>query len=170
MSKPIIDVCCGGRMFWFDKKNPKVEFCDKRVVSKMMVGKGRNARAFECKPDTVADFKHIPFEDESFHLVVMDPPHLIQAGEKSYMAQNYGILAKDWKTESHDGFWECKSILKLNGILIFKWNESQITVGEIKKAIGVEPLFGHRSGKISKTHWLCFMKFEAREAQEQEGG
>lgn len=24
--KPIIDVCCGSRMFWFDRKNPKVVF------------------------------------------------------------------------------------------------------------------------------------------------
>lgn len=30
MKKPIIDVCCGSRMFWFDKDNPNVEFCDIR--------------------------------------------------------------------------------------------------------------------------------------------
>ena len=24
--KKIIDVCCGGRAFWFDKNNPDVEF------------------------------------------------------------------------------------------------------------------------------------------------
>lgn len=27
---------------------------------------------------------------------------------------------------------------------------------------GEEPLFGHRSGKQAKTHWLCFMKEEER--------
>lgn len=26
----IIDVACGGKMFWFDKNNPDVVFCDKR--------------------------------------------------------------------------------------------------------------------------------------------
>ena len=26
------------------------------------------------------------------------------------------------------------------------------------KAIGHDPLFGHRSGKNMNTHWLCFMK------------
>lgn len=26
--KPILDVACGSKMFWFDKNNPNVEFCD----------------------------------------------------------------------------------------------------------------------------------------------
>ena len=159
--KRILDACCGGKMFWFDKQNPDVHFCDKRMVESMMVGKGRNARAFECKPDTVADFKRLPFEDNAFHLVVFDPPHLLRAGaETSYMAQKYGILPKDWQTEIHDGFHECMRVLKPNGVLIFKWNEVQITVTEIKTAIGADPLFGHVSGKRSNTHWLCFMKRE----------
>ncbi|TLD86279.1 class I SAM-dependent methyltransferase, partial [Helicobacter sp. MIT 03-1614] len=28
--KPILDVCCGGKMFYADKQNPNVLFCDKR--------------------------------------------------------------------------------------------------------------------------------------------
>jgi len=159
ITKPILDACCGGRTFWFDKQNPLVQFCDKRVVPKIMLGKGRNARAFECNPDTVADFKNLPFADETFYLVVFDPPHLLRAGkEKSFMAQKYGILPWGWKTEIHDGFHECMRVLKLNGILIFKWNEVHITVTEIKKTIGVDPLFGHISGKRLNTHWLCYMK------------
>ena len=166
-TKPILDACCGGRMFWFDKNNPMVEFCDKRVVSKMIVGKDRNARAFECNPDTVADFKNLPFPDESFYLVVFDPPHLKSAGkEKSYMAIKYGILPHEWKTEIRDGFWECMRVLRENGVLIFKWNETQIRVSEIKTAIGADPLFGHISGKKQNTHWLCFMKM-ANPAQTQ---
>jgi len=145
-------------MFWFDKQNPLVDFCDKRMVPKMMVGKGRNARVFECNPDTVADFKSLPFKDGSFHLVVLDSPHLIRAGVKSYMAIKYGILPENWEQEIHDGFHECMRVLKPNGVLIFKWNEVQIPVSEITKAIGVDPLFGHVSGKKSNTHWLCFMK------------
>ena len=30
--KRVIDVACGSKMFWFDKKNPDVEYCDKRTV------------------------------------------------------------------------------------------------------------------------------------------
>ena len=32
MDKRVIDVACGSKMFWFDKKNPDVEFCDNRTV------------------------------------------------------------------------------------------------------------------------------------------
>jgi hypothetical protein len=64
VSKPILDACCGSKMFWFDKQNPNVEFCDIREV---------------------------PLKD-------------------------------------------------------------------VLKAIGAKPLFGHRSGKHNKTHWMCFMK------------
>lgn len=28
--KPILDACCGGRMFYFDKNNPNVLFADIR--------------------------------------------------------------------------------------------------------------------------------------------
>lgn len=28
--KRILDACCGSKMFWFDKNNPDVEFCDIR--------------------------------------------------------------------------------------------------------------------------------------------
>lgn len=41
--------------------------------------------------------------------------------------------------------------------LIFKWNETQIRVSEIL-ALADEQLFGHKSGKPEKTHWITFMK------------
>ena len=46
-------------------------------------------------------------------------------------------------------------VLKPNGTLIFKWNEQQIKLSEILKAIDYKPLFGN---KRSDTHWLVFMK------------
>lgn len=57
-----------------------------------------------------------------------------------------------------DGFDECMRVLKPNGTLVFKWNEYDIPVKDIIKVIGKEPLYGHKSGKQSKTHWMCFMK------------
>lgn len=81
MSKPILDVCCGSRMFWFDKNNPETVFMDKRNFTDILC----DGRTLEVKPDIVADFKNIPFKDNSFYLVVFDPPHLIRAGEKSWL-------------------------------------------------------------------------------------
>lgn len=88
----VLDVCCGGKMFWFDKTNPNVWFCDKRVVEKCSVGKGRHARDFEVRPDFRMDFRKLKLDDESFKMVVFDPPHLKKAGPKSYMGKKYGVL------------------------------------------------------------------------------
>jgi hypothetical protein len=153
--KQILDACCGSRMFWFDKQNPNVEFCDKREVETTEFYPGRY---IEIKPDTVCDFTALPFEDKAFKLVVFDPPHLKQAGETSWLVMKYGKLPKDWPSMIHDGFWECMRVLDDYGILIFKWAEVQIPVSEVIKAIGADPLFGHRVGRLNNTHWMAFMK------------
>jgi len=100
----------------------------------------------------------LPFKDESFYHIVFDPPHLKQSGESSWLIKKYGKLPEDWKPYLKDGFDECWRVLKTNGTLIFKWNEDQILVSEIIKTIGRKPLYGHKSGRRSKTHWLAFMK------------
>lgn len=160
MNKKILDVCCGGRMFWFDKKNPNVLFLDRRVVKPMMVGRGKDARVFSCEPDEVMDFREMKkIADSSYSLVVFDPPHLTSLGNKSYMAQKYGTLDKlTWRDDIRKGFAECFRVLKPTGTLIFKWNESDIPLREILALTPVKPLFGHRSGKAAKTHWVAFMK------------
>lgn len=155
--KPCLDATCGSRMMWFDKNNPLCLFVDKRTVESTNLCDGRK---FEISPDVVADFTNLPFDDESFSLVVFDPPHLIRAGDDSYMATKYGKLPKEWPQVLHDGFAECMRVLKPNGTLIFKWNEYQVPVKDVISAIGEKPLFGHRSGKASKTHWMVFMKVE----------
>ena len=72
--KKIIDVCCGGRAFWFDKNNPDVEFCDIRNEGDIQLCNGQTIR---IAPDTVCDFTNLPFEDNTYYLAVFDPPHLI---------------------------------------------------------------------------------------------
>lgn len=151
MSKPILDVCCGSRMFWFDKNNPETVFMDKRNFTDILC----DGRTLEVKPDIVADFKNIPFKDNSFYLVVFDPPHLIRAGEKSWLRKKYGVLPNDWQNELKQGFDECMRVLKSNGTLVFKWNEEQIKLSEILNCFSQKPLFGH---KRAKTHFLVFMK------------
>lgn len=159
MQKKILDVCCGGRMFWFDKKHPDVLYVDRRTVKPMMVGLGKNARMFSCEPDKIMDFRRLDLPDESFSLVVFDPPHLATLGRKSYMAQKYGVLdPKTWEQDLQKGFSECFRVLKDGGFLIFKWNEVEIPLSKILKLTPQKPLFGHPSGKTQKTHWVCFMK------------
>lgn len=148
----VLDACCGSRMFWFDKQHEDTIFMDKRELSTTL----SDGRKLEVKPDVIADFRNMPFEDNSFYLVVFDPPHLINAGDNSWLVKKYGKLDKDnWETDIKQGFDECMRVLKPNGTLIFKWNEEQIKLGQVLKAINVKPLVGN---KRSKTHWLVFMK------------
>ena len=156
--KIILDACCGGRMFWFDKENPDVLFIDNRVMQPEVVGKGKHSRIRKCLPDKVMDFRNMDLPNESFKLVVFDPPHLF-VGKNSFMAKVYGSLNKNtWKEDLKKGFSECFRVLKDDGILIFKWNESNILLKDILKLTEYKPLFGHPSGKAQKTHWICFIK------------
>lgn len=159
MRKKVLDVCCGGRMFWFDRKNPLALFLDKRNIQPRIVGKGKEGRVRSVLPDKVMDFRKLKIKDNSFPLVVFDPPHFTSLGEKSFMAETYGRLdPKTWKDDLTKGFAECFRVLKPDGVLVFKWNEYDVPLKEVLALTPVKPLFGHRSGKAAKTHWVCFMK------------
>ena len=150
--KKILDACCGSKMFWFDKENENTVFMDNRHFNDTLC----DGRTLKINPDIIADFRHMPFENESFYLVVFDPPHLLKAGENSWLAKKYGKLNPEtWKSDLKKGFNECMRVLKQNGTLIFKWNEEQIKLKKILKIIEYKPLFGN---KRAKTHWLVFMK------------
>lgn len=143
-------------MFWFDKEHPNVIFGDKRTESHILC----DGRSLEINPDVELDFTNLPYPENTFYLVVFDPPHLNKLGKNSWMAKKYGVLDYDWKNDLKRGFYECMRVLKPNGTLIFKWNESQIKVSTILEIIEQNPLFWHKSGKLSNTHWMCFMKLK----------
>ncbi|BBM17353.1 methyltransferase [Enterococcus avium] len=147
----ILDACCGSRMFWFDKENPNVTFMDCREYYEELP----TGHIVDVKPDILGDFRDMPFEDNTFNMVVFDPPHLIHAGDNSWLAKKYGRLDELWPEDIRQGFAECMRVLKRSGTLIFKWNEDQIKLSDVLEAIGQQPLFGN---KRSKTHWLVFMK------------
>lgn len=164
MDKPVLDATCGSRMIWFNKNNELAVFVDKRELDCEAIwtsGDGKATRYCSIYPDIIADFTNLPFEDNTFYHVVFDPPHLIQGGDNAWMVKKYGKLNKDtWKQVLHDGFTECMRVLKPYGTLIFKWNETQIPVKDVIAAIGARPLYGNRSGKQGKTHWMAFIKVE----------
>ena len=147
----ILDACCGSKMFWFDKQNEDVLYMDNRQLNDVLC----DGRTLNINPDVIADFRNMPFDDNSFYLVVFDPPHLLKAGENSWLAKKYGLLDELWQFDIKQGFEECMRVLKPNGTLIFKWNEDQVPLKEVLQAIDHKPLFGNRR---SKTHWLVFMK------------
>lgn len=157
MEKKILDVTCGARSIWFDKHHLAVLYCDNRREE--YHGLWDNSPCtLDIAPDVLCDFTDLPFADNSFCLVVFDPPHLIGAKETSWLVKKYGKLNENWPQMLHDGFVECMRVLKPDGVLIFKWSEHDIPAQKVWDAIGEKPLFGHHSGKKMGTFWGCFMK------------
>ena len=135
----VLDACCGSRMFWFDKEFEDAVFMDERTLETTLC----DGRSLNVNPDVIGDFRNMPFEDESFYLVIFDPPHLLHAGETSFLKLKYGVLEECWR------------VLKPNGTMIFKWNEEQVSFSMVKKLLPSKPIIGQRRGK---TIWLVFFK------------
>ncbi|QAV29757.1 class I SAM-dependent methyltransferase [Micrococcus luteus] len=151
---PVLDPASGSRMFYFDKADPRVLFGDIRSEQHVLC----DGRALSINPDAITDFRALPFEDGTFSVVIFDPPHLVRAGN-GWQALKYGRLDRNtWRQDLAAGFSECFRVLKPAGVLIFKWNETQIPVSHILELTHQRPLVGHRVGKQMNTHWITFIK------------
>ncbi len=89
MEARILDVCCGSRMFWFGKINQNVIYHDnRREVHLLKDSSSKNGfRELIVNPDVLGDFTGLQFADNTFALVVFDPPHLIGNGRSSWLAK-----------------------------------------------------------------------------------
>ena len=161
VNKSVLDVCCGTRMMWFNKKHQAVIYGDIRseiITVKDTSHRPDGIRVLRIEPDTLIDFRDIPYPDGSFKLVAFDPPHLERVGEKSWLKAKYGKLSDNWRDDLQQGFNECLRVLEDGGTLIFKWNETQVKVQEVLEIAPTRPLFGQVSGRKGMTHWMVFMK------------
>lgn len=149
-------------MMWLDRQNPNVLFGDCRrevvTVTDRSHGNADGVRMLRIEPDALMDFRALPFPDGRFKLVSFDPPHLVKAGPRSWLAAKYGKLGPDWREDIRRGFVECLRVLEVGGTLVFKWNETQVKVSEVLALAPQPPLFGHVSGRKGLTHWIVFMK------------
>lgn len=149
-------------MMWFDRQNPDAIFGDQRserlTVTDNSHGNASGLREICIEPDTLLDFRALPYPDGAFKLVAFDPPHLVNAGPRSWLAAKYGKLSDNWRDDLRRGFAECFRVLASDGVLVFKWNETQVPTRDVLALTPVTPLFGHTSGKRANTHWLVFMK------------
>jgi SAM-dependent methyltransferase len=122
-------------------------------------GRVDGTREVRIEPGILHDFRALPYRDGQFSLVLFDPPHIVRAGPRSWLAAKYGRLnGGTWREDLRVGFGECFRVLAPGGTLIFKWNETHVRVGEVLALAPHPPLFGHLSGRKGFTHWLVFMK------------
>ncbi|CVH76325.1 hypothetical protein BN3662_01506 [Clostridiales bacterium CHKCI006] len=152
MNKTILDVCCGSRMFYYAANDERLLCNDIRYLDDILC----DGRKLTIHPDTEYDFRDLPFEDDKFYHVVFDPPHLLNVGDNSWLAQKYGKLPNGWRTYIKQGFGECMRVLKRNGTLVMKWNTRDISLPELLSVVG-KPLYGDK-GHGNGTYWLIYVK------------
>lgn len=152
--KIILDPCAGSRMFWHNKQHPNVIYGDKRKEEHTLC----DGRVLRVNPDIEMDFTNMPFPDGEFTLIFFDPPHLKSLGANSWMAKKYGRLTEGWQQDIANGFCECLRVLKTTGVLIFKWNETDVKLKTVLDLCPINPLVTQRTGKNNKTIWATFMK------------
>jgi len=152
--KKILDPASGSRMFYFDKQDSRVTFGDIRSEVWEMPD-----RTLRVEPDVITDFTNLDFANNSFKLVIFDPPHIYDIRPGAWMAKKYGRLDKDnWQNKLRAGFSECFRVLEDDGILVFKWNEYNIPINDVLALTDQKPIIGNRKPHMSKTHWILFMK------------
>lgn len=146
---------------WFNKTDPRAIFGDQRSETIVVTDRSHRddgTRKLIITPDQLMDFRALPFPDGRFKLVAFDPPHLERAGPRSWLAAKYGKLGTDWREDLRRGFAECFRVLAADGVLVFKWNETQVKLSEVLALTPEKPLFGQNTGRGLRTHWLVFMK------------
>ena len=152
----ILDACCGGRMWWWDKQHPLALYMDKRAEKK---GANPERPNWHITPDVIADFRAMPFGDATFQMVVFDPPHIIREKPSGIYPLYYRTLHPD--TEQDDlrrGFAECWRVLAPGGTLVFKWAGP---LARVEPHFPSRPIVGQRilrKGSGLGSRWIIFYK------------
>lgn len=157
----ILDATASVKGMWYQKENPYTVFIDQRREQLIMpVTAGRHDLIY-INPDIIAKWQFLPFKNESFDMVVFDPPHIIRSSETKWapICMKYGRFdTHSWKEELRVGFSELFRVLKPEHQLILKWDECSKKIEEVLNLTQYNPLFGTKTGQKNKTHWICFLK------------
>lgn len=169
MKEQILDSTCGGRSIWHpeNKEREDTLYIDKREEEPGFTG--QEGRTYGVQPNEIQDFRDLPYEDNSFNLVVFDPPHIIKENGMEnltgYVQKSYGCLdAETWQNDLKKGFEELWRVLSPGGTLVFKFADNAADFKDVLDLAPVDPLFGTTTKKNSKVEnrWFVFYKGESQ--------
>lgn len=167
----ILDATASVRTIWYQKNNPFTTFMDMRcgvfscTTENMKHSVIKKIGDYKIYPDIIAVWQHVPFKDESFDMVMFDPPHIFKNNGQKLpgIANKYGVFYnQSWRQEISAGVIELFRVLKSEGVFVLKWNESQVKVDEVLRLMPYPPLFGTRTGQHNNTHWITFIKSRSK--------
>ena len=147
---------------WFNKENPNTVFMDKKKKIEDFSHSKLNVR---MSPDIQAVWEYLPFPDETFEMVVFDPPHMIENRPldcNSIFVSKYGLLRpQTYRRELFQAGKEFWRVLKKGGFLVFKWNDCSRKFDRVIQYFPNRPLFYQKSkgsAGQSSTFWAVFQK------------
>jgi len=130
-----------------------------------------DGRTYGVDPDEVQDFRDLPYSDESFNLVIFDPPHETREdGMQSlsgHVIKKYGALhAETWQADLRAGFEELWRVLRSGGTLVFKFSDRSVDFRDVIDLAPTDPLLGTMTRQSSRceTRWFVFYKPDGGEA------
>lgn len=157
----IIDVCCGPRMFYDNASKDRKDIIYMDIRSDIELNyrhKNGTVSTWKIQPDIIGDFRNIPFGDNTFSLVIFDPPH-IKNIHSGIIIEKYGELGENWKEDLRQGFKECMRVLRPGGFLNFKWSETEIPLAKITPLYPCRPIYSQRRfSKNTSGYWAMFRK------------
>lgn len=137
----ILDMTAGWRALWFEIGDAVL--MDRRI---------------ECTPHVVADWKHLPFKDGSFDIVLFDPPH--KGFTSGYLAESYGrCTLEDVIWDMQHGAREAWRVTRNNALMVLKWATPALRLDRVLTHLPRwKPRFGQRTRSrpdpMAGTFWV----------------
>ena len=153
----ILDSTASNRSMWYQKDNPYTVFMDQRYEKANFAGEIINV-----SPNVIARWQNLPFKNDSFDMVIFDPPHIFrnEGAKPGGMSKKYGVFYRNnWREIVRIGATELFRVLKQHGTFILKWSEIDMNIEEIYNLLPYKPMFGTRTGLNNNTIWVCFIKY-----------
>jgi len=123
-------------------------------------------KSVTVQPDILADDRHLPFRDNTFTLIIFDPPHG-QYSMKSYLGPRFGgLTSRELRYLFIYANIEFHRVLKTPGYLLIKCVDSDDYDYKVKRAftnfkllLDIKyPSQAHTKGSKTNTHWLLYVK------------
>lgn len=92
----ILDMCCGSKMFWYEKYEPHTTYMDIRKDTYTTMDRGKE-RKIEIAPDIQADFTDMPDADNIGKIVMdgMNPKRKLNKQLKKMVEVMQGVYKDD---------------------------------------------------------------------------
>jgi ubiquinone/menaquinone biosynthesis C-methylase UbiE len=165
----ILDATCGAKLMYKGLHEAfnqgELVFMDIREGDFPTFGRRKQGETITVQPDKVGCITSIPWPDESFSMVIVDPPHAGRWGKNSFMAALYGSWDRDtFVRRFHKANDELYRVLKPGGVLLLKVqdNEGRDKIAErlltkFKLLLKIQQV--NSSGRTGhKTFWMHFIR------------